>query len=103
VSDPVRPDSRAFAELRLLVRGLQEELGAFRRRALQAEARVRELETAGAGPPQLVADPALTAQMKDVLSENAELKRRLVEATERTNQMLGRLHFLRQQEEQPIK
>ena len=35
-----------FQELQRLVRHLGEELGGFRRRALQAEARVRELEEA---------------------------------------------------------
>ncbi len=97
--DPARPEALAFDELRWLVRMLAEEIASFRRRALAAEARVRELEQAGAGPPQLVADEALTARAKALSDENAELRRRLAAASERTAQMLERLRFLRQQEE----
>ncbi len=40
----MRPDLAAFRELDALVRRLTEQMAVFRRRALTAEARVRELE-----------------------------------------------------------
>jgi uncharacterized phage protein gp47/JayE len=40
----VRPDIAAFRELDALVRGLSDQLAGYRRRALSAEARTRELE-----------------------------------------------------------
>ena len=47
MSDSVRPEIAAFAELEQLVKHLGDELAAFRRRALQAEARLKGLETTG--------------------------------------------------------
>jgi len=47
VSDSVRPERAAFAELEQLVKHLGDELASFRRRALQAEARLKSLETTG--------------------------------------------------------
>ena len=95
----------AFVELEQLVRHLGEELSAFRRRALQAEARIKSLEqerdaradaeaalakrTDGAPPHPRVAELEL---------ENDELRRRLEVATARTRQVLDRVRFLRQQQ-----
>jgi chromosome segregation ATPase len=45
----VRPDVAAFRELETLVRNLSDHLAAFRRRALAAESRTRELEQILAG------------------------------------------------------
>jgi regulator of replication initiation timing len=45
----VRPDVAAFRELETLVRNLSEQLAGFRRRALAAETRTRELEQIVAG------------------------------------------------------
>lgn len=45
----VRPDVVAFRELETLVRNLSEQLAGFRRRALAAETRTRELEQILAG------------------------------------------------------
>ena len=43
MSDNVRPEITAFRELETLVGRLADELAGFRRRALVAEARVKEL------------------------------------------------------------
>ena len=61
MSDSVRPDRAAFAELERLVRNLGEELAFFRRRALEAERRLREqggapLEAEGFEPRQQAQD-----------------------------------------------
>ena len=95
MSQPVPPDALAFQELEILVRALGEELSRFRRRALAAEAQLKQRDTAqpaGAGG----ADPERLAVLE---AENAALKERLAVAAERTTSMMERLRFLRQQTE----
>lgn len=96
MSDSVRPETTAFRELELLVRHLGDELAGFRRRALTAEARLRELDHQGEKSGR---DPqrALAARCADLERENAELKARVETATTRTKQMLERVRFIRQQ------
>ena len=87
-SDNARPEVVAFQELSLLVRHIEDELASFRKRALAAEARVKELEAvAGDEPTDVVA----------LTRENADLKKRLDAATARTRQLLERVRFVRQQ------
>lgn len=105
----------ALGELRTLVHRLGEEVGGFRRRALQAEARVRELETAlaaatrpatkeqAAGPTDPLDGPVTAERLAALERENAELRRRLDEAATRVRQLLDRARFLRQQEEEEEK
>jgi hypothetical protein len=55
VSDPARPESAghaALTELSSVIRHVTEQLAGFRRRALAAEARVRELEQSAADAAQ---------------------------------------------------
>ncbi|ODT04758.1 MAG: hypothetical protein ABS52_04040 [Gemmatimonadetes bacterium SCN 70-22] len=88
------PESPAFRQLEQLVHHLGEELAGFRRRALAAEARVRTLEVAlqqGGDAPSL-------ERLRALELENADLRARVVYATERTRQLLARVHFLRQQQ-----
>ncbi len=87
-------DVAAFHELEQLVRNLGDELSGFRRRALAAEGRLKALEAANA-PGDLFSHERLAA----VEQENADLKQRLSAATERTNQVVAQLRFLRQQHE----
>lgn len=95
MSDPVRPELAAVEELATLVRHLADELAAFRRRALVAEGRVREFEeAASASPGQLVASGARVNELEE---DNAALRLRLDKAANRTQQLLDRVHFLRQQ------
>jgi len=97
VSGSARPDA-AFAELERLVRSLGEELAFFRRRALEAERRWREASDHtphGDGAPTR---EALASRVVELERENAELRGRLQDASERTRQMAERLRFLRQQE-----
>ena len=93
MSDSERPDVTAFRELEHLVRHLGDELASFRRRALSAETRVRELEADGARNGDSSASSA------DLRAENEELRKRLDAAGSRTRQMLDRMRFLRQQHE----
>jgi hypothetical protein len=83
----------AFADLERLVNHLGDELASFRRRALQAEARVKALE----GSPG--ATRTSPERIEKLERENANLKLRLEKARGRTRQMLDRVRFLRQQDE----
>jgi len=88
------PDlASAFADLKKLVNHLGDELASFRRRALQAEARVKALE----GSPG--ATRVSPERIEKLERENASLKLRLEKARRRTRQMLDRVRFLRQQDE----
>ena len=92
-SDRERPEEAAFDELRQLVGYLGEELASFRRRALQAEARVKALDGA---PGAARISPERVEKLE---LENADLKKRLESARTRTRQVLDRVRFLRQQHE----
>ena len=91
VSDSARPERVAFSELEQLVKHLGDELASFRRRALQAEAKLKTLESTGVkgvGSPERV---------QYLERENAGLTTRLDAARARTQQMIDRVRFLRQQ------
>jgi hypothetical protein len=96
MSDSVRPEVTAFRELEMLVRHLGDELAGFRRRALLAEARVREVEVQGSAP-EAEEHRALADRVTQLEHENAALKGRIDSATARTKQMLDRVRFIRQQ------
>lgn len=91
MSDSVLPERAAFAELELLVKHLGDELASFRRRALQAEARLKTLESTGV---RGVASPERVQYLE---RENAGLTTRLDAARTRTQQIIDRVRFLRQQ------
>ena len=94
------PAAVAFEELERLVRHLGDELAFFRRRALEAERRLKELsppEGAAGGERESV--QTLEARLARAESENVELRTRLAEAAERTRGMADRMRFLRQQQE----
>lgn len=91
MSDSVRPETTAFAELEQLVKHLGDELASFRRRALQAEARLKSLESTG------VKGVVSPERIQYLERENAGLTTRLDAARARTQQMIDRVRFLRQQ------
>ena len=90
MSDSVRPE-KAFAELQQLVRHLGDELAGFRRRALQAEAKVKEFDSAGS------VGSVSPQRIQKLERENAALAKRLASARTRTRQIVERVRFLRQQ------
>ena len=96
MSDSAPPDFAAFQELEQLVRNLGDELAGFRRRALLAESRLRELESEDRAP-EVAQQRALDERVTELEHENAVLRARLDSATERTRQMLERVRFIRQQ------
>ena len=91
MSDSVRPEKAAFAELEQLVKHLGDELAWFRRRALQAEARLKSLESTG------VKGVVSPERVQFLERENAGLTSRLEAARTRTQQMIDRVRFLKQQ------
>ena len=93
MSDNVPAEQRAFTELEALVHHLAEELSSFRRRALLAEARVKEIEEHEGGPPSV----DLAARVAQLEQENERLQAKLGTATAKAKQMLDRVKFLRQQ------
>ena len=96
MSDSDQTEVTAFRELELLVRHLGDELAGFRRRALVAEARLKEMDRkdgrSGHKPQREMAERCTALE-----HENAALKDRLEAATARTRQMLDRVRFIRQQ------
>jgi len=96
MSDSERPEALAFRELEQLVRHLGDELAGFRRRALVAEARVRELEVEGS-QPGVREQRELGDQLTKLEHDNAVLRGRLESATARTKAILDRVRFIRQQ------
>ena len=80
-------------ELNSLVRHLSDELASFRRRALVAEARVKEVEAHELGAVNV----DLVARCSELERENERLRTRLESAGTRAKQMLDRVRFLRQQ------
>ena len=96
MSDHERPETLAFRDLEQLVRHLGDELAGFRRRALLAESRLREVESQDA-QPDVRQQRELTERVTQLEHENAVLRGRLDSATARTRQMLERVRFMRQQ------
>lgn len=96
MSDSERPETAAFRELELIVRHLADELAGFRRRALTAEARLRDIEGADA-PSGVEERRALARQCSALEADNATLRGRLDTATTRTRAVLERVRFIRQQ------
>lgn len=89
----------AVVEVERLVGHVIEELASFRRRALAAEGRVRDLEARQGPPPTVSADPGLAARIVELERENAALHARIAEAAARTERLLDRVRFARQQGE----
>jgi len=93
MSDNAQADNHAVKELDTLVRHLADELAVFRRRALTAESRLKEVESHEGGAMAL----DLSARVNQLEEENEKLRVRLDDAAARTRQMLDRVRFLRQQ------
>ncbi len=92
MSDHVQAETSEFAELSRLVKHLGEELASYRKRALSAEARLKSAEEQRAAMG--AADPRRVVELE---RENGELRRRLDDARERTDKVLAKIRFLKQQ------
>jgi hypothetical protein len=98
-----RPEVRAYRELEMLVRHLGEELATFRRRAIAAEAQLKEPGRGGHGGGGGGAERAhgksgaAGGHLSEAGDESAALTARLKRAEDRVRQMMDRVRFLRQQ------
>ena len=100
-----RPDQAALARVEGLVRGLQDELAAWRRRALRAEGELEGLRArGGGGTGVLVGEEAQQVRQRivDLETENHLLRQRIEAALGRVNGLRSRLGFLAHQEREPI-
>lgn len=93
-----RPDFRALDELEQLLRHFGEELAAWRRRSLKAEAELQEYKTRGGGPagPEMVQTRQRVVELE---MENRQLRQRIDSARERVATIESRLTFLAQDRE----
>jgi cell shape-determining protein MreC len=91
------PESHPLPQLAQLVRSLGDELAAFRKRALQAEATLRGYEKS-----TRTGDLFAPQRVEQLEKENADLRARLEFATEQTRAILAQVRFLRQQSERPV-
>ena len=80
MSDSERPEVLAFRDLEQLVRHLGDELAGFRRRALLAESRVKELESEES-QPEVRQQRELNDRLTQLEHDNAILRSRLEAAT----------------------
>lgn len=85
-----RPELRALTELETVIGAVTQEVAAWRRRALKAEAG----RAHAGGTPDLA---TARERIEELEGENLELHHRLRTARERTEQLLGRLKFLEEQ------
>lgn len=88
-------EMRAYRELEMLVRHLGEELAVFRRRAIAAEAQVKDAAQ-GSGA-KAGKSAAFGERLTELEKENASLRARLERTEDRVGQMMDRVRFLRQQ------
>ena len=90
-----RPDLAALNELERVLGSMAEELGAWRRRCLKAEAELKEAQASGG----LVAPAELRESRQRVIdleTENQALRQRIDSAKERLRVLAARLSFLEQ-------
>ncbi len=95
MSDTGPTDRAPIQELHTLVHHLADELASFRRRALVAEARIKEVEGHEGGVGAVNLD--LASRVANLEKENERLQAKLDTATGKARQMLDRVRFLRQQ------
>ena len=94
--DPL-PETHPLPQLEQLVRHLGEELAMFRKRAIQAETKLKAFDSS-TRPGDLFTEQ----RAAQLARENTDLRSRLDFATERTRGVLVQVRFLRQQAERPI-
>jgi FtsZ-binding cell division protein ZapB len=90
-----RPDLPALGELERVLQSMTEELAAWRRRTLKAEAELKEAQASGG----VVAGAELKDSRQRVIeleTENQALRQRIESAKERLRVLAGRLSFLEQ-------
>ena len=87
MSNDARPEFQALEELQEVLRGVADELAAWRRRAQRAEAMLSEGHDAVVNRERLL----------ELEAENRETEKRLAQARTRVEELLKRLQFLEDQ------
>jgi len=90
-----RAELQAIEQLEAVVRGIADELAAWRTRALKAESELRELSGRGSGAPRV--DPETRNRLAELEGENKQLRLKVEAARSRVHSLLGRLTFLEEQ------
>lgn len=96
-----RPDGHALSELTDLLQHVGEELAAWRRRSLKAEAELTEARAKGG----VVAGPELLQSRQRALDlevENQALRQRIEAARDRLRILANRLSFLEQDADEGV-
>lgn len=94
-----RPDRQELAELEPMIRAFGEELAAWRRRALRAEAELQEARSQLPEAGQAVVPADVTQRLAALELEEAEMQRRLGLAREHVERLRTRLRFLEERAE----
>lgn len=94
-----RPDRLALDELGPLVQALGEEVAAWRRRALRAEAELQEVRASLPAAGAAEVPEAVSQRLAALEEEEAELIRRLALAGEHVERLRTRLRFLEERTE----
>ncbi len=93
--EPVRPEVPDWDRLELVVRRLMDDHDTWRRRALTAEKRNRELETTLAEISAGRLDPAeVSARARSLERENRVLAKRMQNARDIIERILDRIEFV---------
>ena len=96
-----RVDSAVLDQLETILRHVQEELAAWRTRALKAESDLKEHPTQARAAAPARHDAELRGRASEVEQENKHLKQRVEAARVRVGELLGRLTFLEDQAREP--
>jgi hypothetical protein len=99
--DGERVDTAVLDQLETILRHVQEELAAWRARALKAEGDLKEHPGQARATGPVRHDPEVRARVSDVEQENKHLKQRVEAARVRVGELLSRLTFLEDQAREP--
>jgi hypothetical protein len=96
-----RVDTAVLDQLETILRHVQEELAAWRARALKAETDLKEHPAPARAAAPARHDSEARARASDVEQENKQLKQRVEAARVRVGELLTRLTFLEDQAREP--
>ncbi len=95
---PAVPTSPEWERLELSIRRLLDDYESWRRRARDAEARVRQLESTLERVSSGSLDPvALRERATELEAENARLRDRMEAAAEHLRRIFGRIQFIEEE------
>jgi len=96
-----RVDTAILDQLETILRHVQEELAAWRARALKAETDLKEHPAPARATGPTRHDPEPRGRASEVEQENKQLKQRVEAARVRVGELLSRLTFLEDQAREP--